>query len=311
MNDLLSKDRQPLVSVVISTFNRKEKLIRLIGSVLKSDYTNIELIVIDDASTDGTYESIKNIYPYIKIIRNDKELLIAGSRNVGIKNSRGECIFLIDDDNVVDKNCIKELVNILETDRTVGISGPIMFYFKRCDLIWWATTERNMMTSKTSFPLRDKISNGQYNRIINSKDIPNAFVIRRNVIEKVGLFDDKNFVIHYEEADFGERVRKEGYKIVCNSNAKIWHDMPLSEEVKDKTRFFHIHNEVRAYYAARNRILFHKKYSSWYQYMIFISIFNWLFALYYLKIILESDNKDKINISNAFIKGIIDGLKGI
>ncbi|MBU5689296.1 MAG: glycosyltransferase family 2 protein, partial [Candidatus Aenigmarchaeota archaeon] len=119
----------PLVSVVIPTYNRKEMLIRLIKSIKKSTYKNLEIIVVDDASTDGTYEEIKRKFPDVKIVRNEKNLLLAASRNIGIKNSKGKYIFLIDDDNVVDKNCIYELVKSMENDKNIGIVGPIMYYY--------------------------------------------------------------------------------------------------------------------------------------------------------------------------------------
>ena len=91
---------QPLVSVVIPTHNRKEKLARLIKSILESDYPKdkLEIIVVDDASTDNTFEYIKKKYPQAKIIRNEEEKLLAESRNIGIKASKGKYIFLIDDD---------------------------------------------------------------------------------------------------------------------------------------------------------------------------------------------------------------------
>lgn len=307
-NNCIIEDGQPLVSVVIPTYNRKEKLIRLIESVSKSDYTNIEIIVVDDASTDGTYETVQKLFPDIKIIRNEKELLISGTRNVGIKRAKGKFIFLIDDDNVVDNNTISNLVKIIDIDNSIGVIGPIMYYFNDKSRIWCAGIERNMFTSKTDVKGRNQVDSGQFNKISNSKDFPNAFLIRRDILETVGLFDSKNFPIHYEESDFCMRVRKIGNKIIINPEAKIWHDIPLTDEIEDKTRAFHIHNEFRAYYAARNRIFFHKKYSKLWEYAIFIIFFNWLFVIYYLKIILESDNKDKINMAKMYIKGVIDGL---
>lgn len=308
MNDL------PFVSVVIPTYNRKDKLIRLIESILQSNYPRekLEIILVDDASTDRTYEEVRKKFFEVKIIRNKKELFLAGSRNVGIRNAKGEFILLIDDDNIIDKNCILELIRIFKSNQKIGIAAPIMYYLKAPNRIWCSGVERSMITSLTKIIGRDKIDNGQYRSLIDSKDFPNAFMVKREVIKKVGLFDEKTFPIHYDEADFGERVRKAGYEVVCNPKAKIWHDIPLPEEVEDKARLFHCHNELRAYHAGRNRIIFHRKYSKWWQFLIFILIFNWLFTLYYLRVILlESKRpfKERLKIAKAYLKGVVEGMR--
>ena len=306
----------PLVSIVIPTYNRKEKLTRLIKSILNNNYPRdkIEVIVVDDASTDGTYEEIKKSFPEVKVIKNQKELFLAASRNVGIKNSKGKYIFLIDDDNIVDKDCILELVKVMENNYNppIGIVAPIMYYLKQPNRIWCAGVKRSKITSLTKLMWMDEIDNDQFNELLESEDFPNAFMIRREVIEKIGLFDEVNFPIHYDEADFGERVRKAGYRVVCNPKAKVWHDIPLPEEVEDKARLFHVHNELRAYYTGRNRIIFHRKYSKWWQFLVFILIFNWLFTLYYLKIILLGSQKpvnEKVKIAFYYLKGIFEKIK--
>jgi len=86
----------PLVSIVIPTHDRKEKLIRLINSILESDYPKdkLEIIIVDDASTDGTYEEITKIFPQVKVVRNGRKRLVAASRNIGFQKSKGEFVFL-------------------------------------------------------------------------------------------------------------------------------------------------------------------------------------------------------------------------
>ncbi len=304
-------NRNPLVSVIIPTHNRKKKVERLINSVLENSYKNIEIIVIDDASDDGTYEYIKEKFgnfKNFKIVRNDKNLLLARSRNRGISLSKGELLFLIDDDNILDKNCIKNLVKVIASDNKIGMVGPVMYYWKDRKRIWWAGTKRNMITSRTYFIGRDlPIPNKE---IWETDDFPNAFMIKREVIEKVGEFDGRLFVIQYDEADFGMRVRQRTYKCVVVKNAITYHDISLPEET-DKDRQFHVYDERRAYYMGRNRIVFHNKYSEWWQFLIFVLIFNWLIAGYYIKIILFESKKslrERIKIAVNYVKGILIGL---
>ena len=122
----------------------------------------------------------------------------------------------------------------------------------------------------------------------------------------------RRVVVKFGGADLstGERVRRAGYKVVCNPKAKVWHDIPLPE--KDKARLLHCHNELKAYYCGRNRIIFHKKYSKRWQFLIFILFFNWLFTLYYLRVILLGSKKpfkERLKIVKAYLKGVIDGIK--
>jgi len=303
----------PLVSVVIPTHNRKNKLVRLLKSILQSDYPKerLEIIVVDDASNDGTSEEIAKLFPEVKVVVNKEERLLAACRNIGILHAGGDLIFLVDDDNIVAPDTIKELARTLLSSEQVGVVGPIMYYYRDPKRIWCAGIKRSMVTSLTKRIGRDEIDNGQFNGLIESNDFPNAFMLKREIVKKVGLFDEKNFPIHYDEADLGERVRKTGYKIVCNPRAKVWHDLPLPEEIEDKARLFHVHDELRAYYAGRNRVLFHKRHSQWWQFLIFILLFNWMFTLYYWKIILFDSKKpfnERIKVAKSYLKGILDGI---
>jgi len=305
----------PLVSIVIPTYNRKDKLARLLESILNSNYpkNKIEIVVIDDASTDGTNDEIQEKFPVVNVIRNEREYLVSGSRNAGIKNTSGKFIFLVDDDNVVDQNTISELIKAMIDNEKIGVAGPIMYYYNAPNMIWCAGIRRNYITSKTTVIGRDEIDEGQFKQPLESEDFPNAFMVRRKAIEEAGVFDEVNFPIHYEESDFCRRVIMAGYKIITIPSAKVWHDMPLPEKVEDKARLFHMENEMRAYYTAKNRIVFHKKYSKSIQLSIFLIVFMPLFTLYYLFGMLMSSNVflKKRELLKSYLRGTIDGLKWV
>jgi len=304
----------PLVSVIIPTHNRKDKLIRLIDSILRSNYPNdkLEIIVVDDASTDGTYEEIKKRYgdlidkKILKIVRTERELFPSGSRNRGIENSTGDYILFIDDDNVVDKNMIMQLIQIMSTRPEIGVCAPLMLYYGT-SIIWCAGVRRNMITSKTTYLLNGKdLQESNTPEVIESDDFPNCFMVTSEILKKHNiLFDKENFPIHFEESDFCYRIRKIGYKCICYTKAKVWHDVKRSKVTGFET-------EWRTYYTARNRIIFHRKYSKWWQFLIFILIFNWLFTLYYLKVILLGSKKpfrERLKIAKAYLKGVVEGVK--
>lgn len=299
----------PVVSVVIPTHNRKEKLLRLIKSILESDYLKekLEIIVVDDASTDGTHEYMNKLFPQVKIIRNEEEKLLAESRNIGIRASKGKYILLIDDDNLVDKNAIRVLVEFMEAHPEVGVAGPIMYFLADPRRIWCAGVKRNYWTTLTKFLGFNTIDYSQFKKPYDSEDFPNAFMVRRDIFKKVGLFNSKLFPIHYDEADFCQRVKKLGYRVMVVPMARVWHDIPLPEQTR--TSIFHLKNSLRAYYAIRNRILFHAKWSK-NTVQRFISLLaSLIIAVYYIVMILESNITNKYDVIRSVIKGIIDGLR--
>ena len=305
-------NNKPLVSIVIPTHNRKEKAIRLLNSIQKSKYPKekLEVIVVDDASTDGTSEEVKRAFPLVSLIRNNKEQLLARSRNIGIVKCSGDLIFLIDDDNVVAKNTINELVNAMHRVTALGVAGPMMYYFSAPSRVWCGRVKRNCITSLTSFPERD-LQHVNIDRILESDEFPNAFMIRKKVLEKVGLFDEVTFPIHNDEGDFCNRVRRAGFKIGLVPTARVWHDTPLPTKKLSGTKHFHVHTAKRAFYAARNRVLFHRKYSKPSEFMTFLAVFMPLISAIYLKIILSDSTlafRRRMNIARGYMQGIIEGL---
>ena len=163
-----------------------------------------------------------------------------------------------------------------------------------------------MITSRTTYLLNGKrFQENTLPKIIESEDFPNCFMVRSEIIKKYNiLFDEKTFPIHYEESDFCYRIKKLGYKVACYTRAIVWHDVKRSKMTGFET-------EWRTYFTARNRIIFHKKYSKWWQFLIFILIFNWLFTLYYLRVILLGSKKpfrERLKIAKAYLKGVVEGI---
>ena len=297
-----------LVSVVIPTHNRLKQLERLITSVEKNSFPKIEIVIVDDASTDGTYEQIKMNFPNTKIIRNNEKRLVSACRNIGIKNSNGDFIFLVDDDNVIDENCISNLVEMMLSQNTVGVVAPIMYYYSHPETVWCAGIKRNLISSRTTTIGNGEIDKGQFNVPIESDDFPNAFMVRSEVIKIEGiLFGEKYFPWMYEESDFIYRIRENGWKAVLVPRAKIWHDVP--KELFFVSRY----TNLKAYYLARNRIIFHKKFSKNYEFSIFRTIFLPIFSLAYISFVfthwfLKGNFLLGIKNSGFYIKGIVDGM---
>jgi len=247
-----------MVSIIIPTYNRKRELIRLVRSIKQSDYPkeNMEIIVVDDASTDGTNEAIKRTFHDVRVVRNAKRKMTSGARNSGIKFSKGEYLFFIDHDNVIDRKAISELVDFMESNKNVGLVGPLMYYYSTPREIWCAG-------GKLRQPLCIPTHIFQYKKsetlpiaeiyAIECEYVPNAFMVRRQIIKEIGFFDEKNFPILWEDIDFSLRIKQKGYRLVIVPKAKAWHDVSTAKD-------FHIDDE-RAFFRGRNRTRFYLKYA--------------------------------------------------
>lgn len=300
---------EPLVSIVIPTYNKKEKIMHLIDSITKSDYpkNKLEIIVVDDASNDGTCDLIKKSFPNVTIIRNNGEKLLAQSRNIGIQLSHAGYIFLIDDDNVIDPNTIKIMVHYLKQNPEVGVVGPIMYFLRDPKRIWCAGVKRSYWTTITKLIGCNTVDNGQISVPLESEDFPNAFMVRSEVFKKVGLFDSKLFPIHYDEGDFFRKVRRAGYKIIMMPSAKVWHDIQLPKQ--GKSEMLHLKSPLRTYYSIRNRLIFHRKWSSTLFQKISAAIFSLGVLFYYVYVILLGKSSGKMEKVEKLLKGYADGLK--
>jgi len=275
----------PWVSVVVPTHNRKGNVIELIQSVRNSAYPpdKIEIIVVDDASTDGTYENLQRLFPEIKVIRNITEKLPSASRNAGLKSTRGDFIFLIDDDNVITATSINELIRVFLSNGDVGLAGPIALYGSRREKIWCAGGQirpplfihRHLLQYRN---IEDLPATAR-KATIEVDYIPNAFMVRREIVDRGGLFDER-LPIGWEEIDLAIRIREMGYKTVLCTSALIFHDVPFSQEV-------HI-NKTRAFWRGRDRVVFYRKHLPLRCLLIPFDVLGFLALVVRLKVQLEN-----------------------
>lgn len=287
---------EPLVSIVISTYDREKQLLRLLKSIFKNDYRNIEVIVVDDASPTKISHKIKKLFPQVKLIRNNTEKFPSQCRNIGFKYAVGDLVFFVDDDNVFSTSTIKELSNGLNNEQ-VGLVGPIMYYYHEPKRIWCAGAKLNKLLFTHKHMLENEIDIG-YEKPIECDYLPNAYMTSRKILEKMEVFDSNSFPQAFEEIDFALRIRNQGYRVMVLPKAKIWHDIIFS---KNKP---HRPSQKRSYLRGRSRMLFYRKYAKWRLSLFAIDILSFGLKKLHYHIPLRL----KFNIIRFYIMGIIDGL---
>lgn len=191
----------PLVTVNIISFNRKNELQTTLTNVFCQDYNEIEVIVIDNASSDGTLEMVRSHFPTVKVIALDKNIGIAGW-NIGFKSAKGNYILVLDDDSYPLRNSIKGGVELLESSKDTGILAFNIYnsYFKFSETL--------------SFP--------KYPRTF----IGCGALIRREVIETVGYYNSLIF-IYNNELEYSARCYDKGIRIIYAEHLQIIHNQSM------------------------------------------------------------------------------------
>ncbi len=161
-----------------------------------------------------------------------------------------------------------------------------------------------MLTSRTRYIGINEIDKGQYDQIREVGHIPNVWLVKNSVIEKIGTIDT-SYVMHYEESDWAMRAKKAGYKIMFCPTAVVYHNIPLPEEDEGLRSLIGFDNHYRIFYAARNRILFMKKFASKLNFTLYLLIFNNVFLIQYCLIFLFYR---RIDLIKSYINGFIAGL---
>ncbi len=134
-DDVMSPQRAasdlPTASVIIVNMNGREHLERCLPAIVRQDYDNCEIILIDNASTDGSCEYVAHAFPEVRLVRNDANLGYAGANNLGFQLARGEYIAVLNPDTEVRADWLRELVLALDAHPEAGLATPkilIPFY---------------------------------------------------------------------------------------------------------------------------------------------------------------------------------------
>jgi hypothetical protein len=302
---MATKLAEELVSVIIVTRNRRAIVLECLGSVFKMNYPNFEVIVVDNASTDGTAEAIVQKYLRAKLIKARRNLGLNGGKNLGQKKARGKYILFLDSDTVVDKHLLTELVKVAQNDAQVGIVCPKMYYSDEKDVLWYAGASVNLWTSQTKNRGCNQKDSGQYDQLGETQFAPTAYLVSAKACRKLKKHDESLFMT-YGDTDYGFRARKAGFKVMFCPFAKLRHRLGR-EENSQTLRSLGYNLPMRAYYFARNRVVFMKRHAPRLNFIFFLLICFPLATFYMVyKILLY---RGGWRFLKPYLCGSLDGFK--
>ncbi len=224
------------LSIIIVNYNVKEFLQNLIHSIEKAS-TNLtkEIIIIDNASDDGSVEFIKEKFPQIKLIANQTNLGFGKANNIGLKQAAGKYILLINPDTLVAEDTFEKMIQFFESNKNVGLAGckilnpdgTLQLACRRSFPGPW-TSFTKVTGLSTLFPnskifARYNLTYLDENKSYEVDAISGSFMMmRKEVYEKVGGFDEQ-FFMYGEDLDLCYRIQKAGNKVYYVHSTQIIH----------------------------------------------------------------------------------------
>lgn len=204
-----------MVSIIIPEWNRKEEMKKSLTTLAKQSYRDYKIVIVDNNSTDGTKEMIREEFPQCKLIELPKNVGAARARNIGILKSSGKYVWFLDSDAFpVRKSCLKDMIKILESDSTIGqLGGEIID-----GLIRLPDSQRNQ---DGLFKFKKECNMKEVEAINTSNCI-----MKKEVIKKVGGFDPDYFY-GYEDNNVSFLTKKLGYRCVVDSRVMAIHERSL------------------------------------------------------------------------------------
>ena len=239
--------RVPKVSVIVLNWNGKKTTAECLKSLEQLDYPNYEVIVVDNASTDGSQTFLKKHFQNIILIENRRNIGFGGGLNVGIREAieRGaEYVLCLNNDVIVDKNILGELVKVGELSIKIGGLCPMEYRYDEPDRINCAGGIIRFFGSKIFG--HGEMDNGQFNKIRETGLLSGpAMMLKVKAVLDVGLFDEEYF-FGPEDQDMALRLVKKGYKLFFVPNAKVWHKRrgATGGRITPLTAYFHIRNSL-------------------------------------------------------------------
>lgn len=263
------------VSIVILTWNQCDMTTQQLKDVakLETNGLDVEMIVVDNGSTD---ETIKKLSKYnlpnmsYKFIETGSNLGFAGGNNIGIKDAfdRGsDYVISMNNDLILSKDIIIKMVSLAESDKTIGLVAPKMYFAKGFEfhkdrykdsekgrVIWYAggVIDRDNVYSEHRGV--DEVDVGQYNKTEDTDYVNGAcFLLTKELVKRIGLIDE-TFFLYWEDADYSEKAKRAGFRVMYLPTTCLWHMVSVSTGKSG--------SPSNDYFIIRNRLIYGLRYSN-------------------------------------------------
>jgi hypothetical protein len=282
------------VIVVTVNWNRYGDTCACLDSLIAQEGVQVDLIVVDNGSTDNSETRLREKYPQLRICKSEKNLGFAGGFNLGIGSALdldADRIMIINNDTVAEEGMIRALLDEMHSEE-IGVTSPVIYYFSNPTKIWSCGGNFNkiVLTPINSHHKSETLSD-PVNRTFLSGC---CLLMKRELIESIGLFDER-FFLYYEDLDYCLRIMHSKWRMKVVPAAKLLHKVSISSggELSPKER----------YYTALSSGLYYRKHMTLGNFIFIIpfriiSTVLWVFRLLF---------RGNFVGMSAFWKGMFDG----
>ncbi|MEW6511316.1 MAG: glycosyltransferase family 2 protein [Bacteroidota bacterium] len=289
----------PELLVILVNFRRPGDTVECVASLQRSAYTDFEILVVDNASGDGSADFIAQRSAGLHILAQRTNLGFAGGNNVGLRMGlrQGYRFFLLlNNDTIVDRETLGELVSAARGRQNVGIVGPKIYFHDRPETLWFAGGRCNIRSGAVSHRGMHELDRGQYDAPGPCDFITGCCaLIRREALEGAGMLDE-DFFAYYEDCDYALRVRNAGYDVMYHPTARLWHK--VSSTAQWDSPVYH-------YLTMRNRLFLVRKHSSLLRSLPFLPSLAYAYVRQLLRLTVKARSRSCIRAAWA---GLADGL---
>lgn len=280
-----NKDNKKTLSVVILNYNTKELLSDCLDSLKNvEDELDLEVIVIDNASSDGSVKEVKKNYPWSRLLISDSNLGFAAGNNLARNEALGKYILFLNSDTIIKKNTLKKTVEYMEKNKDIGAltcklvlaNGQLDKDVRRSFPTPWVAFTHLVFPLDRLFKNSPLFAKYWYTYLPDNKthdvDVLQGafFLTRKKILDQVGWFDEEYF-LDGEDIDLSWRIKADGWRIVYYPKVETIHIKGASKGKQKHKNFVPKSEKLRYRLAGVNSMeIFYKKHL-WERYPFFIN----------------------------------------
>jgi GT2 family glycosyltransferase len=216
---------RPAVGVVIVNHNLKDSLRETLDSFRKVNYPGLQIVVSDNASSDGAQEMVRKEFPEVHLLAHDTEQGYARAASLGLAYlvDKMKYIFSTTNDVAVDPEIINVLVDYAEKDLKAGVLGTRIYFHDRPEVLWHAGGRVHPLHGHSYHFGWERKDHPRYGKVRECDYVTGCgFLLRSEGLKKVGYFKE-DLIFYFEDAELCYRFREAGYKVLYIPAAKMWH----------------------------------------------------------------------------------------